>query len=60
MHGDTVQNVLKYVQYDKSDLCERWRHALERAVAEGRMSAGESSEIFKKYVSSFDGYTYLE
>mgnify|MGYP000154716669 CR=1 FL=1 len=58
--GDTVNKVLKYVQYDKHDLCERWRHALERAVTRGSLSPTESAEIYKIYQSAFEGYTYLE
>lgn len=59
VRGDTVREVLRYVQFDKEDLCERFRTTLERAVACGDISAAESAEILKKYVSAFDAYTYL-
>ncbi len=57
--GDNVHDVLKYVQYDKDDLCVRWRNSLEQAVSRGSLSAVESGEMFRKYAQAFEGYTYL-
>jgi arginine decarboxylase len=59
VYGDTIHEVLSYVQYDKEDLCERWRKALESAVNSGKLSAAESGEMFRKYSKAFEGYTYL-
>ena len=59
IHGDSVREVLKYVQYEKEDLVERWRSALELAVSRGTISAGDSGEIFRKFSQAFEGYTYL-
>ncbi len=59
VYGDTVEEVLKYVQYEKDDLLERWRNSIEQAVSRGELSASESGTLFKKYHSSFDSYTYL-
>jgi hypothetical protein len=39
LRGDTVGQVLRYVAYEKADLMERWRHALEAAVHAGRITA---------------------
>ncbi|MFN8389268.1 MAG: biosynthetic arginine decarboxylase [Bdellovibrionota bacterium] len=57
--GDNVQDVLRYVQYEKEDLCVRWRNALEQAVYSGSLTAAESGEMFRKYSQAFQGYTYL-
>jgi arginine decarboxylase len=57
--GDNVNDVLKYVQYDKDDLCMRWRNSLEQAVSRGDLTAAESGEIFRKYAQGFEAYTYL-
>ncbi len=57
--GDDVRAVLKYVQYEKDDLCERWRNAVEQAVSTGAITPAESGAIYKKYASAFDSYTYL-
>ena len=59
VNGDTIREVLKYVEFDKEDLCSKWRKALEQAVAQGSISASESGELFKKYSWAFEGYTYL-
>jgi arginine decarboxylase len=58
--GDTVSEVLKYVQYDREDLCERWRTVVEQAVSRRAITPTESAEIYRKYTNSFRGYTYLE
>lgn len=57
--GDTIRDVLRYVQYEKDDLCERWRTGLEQAVSNKMISAVESASIFRRYAEAFQGYTYL-
>lgn len=57
--GDSVREVLNYVQYDKGDLCERWRNIVELAVRQGHVTPSESAELFRKYSNAFEGYTYL-
>lgn len=59
VRGDTINEVLRFVQYDKEDLCERWRTGLERAVSSGTISASESAQLYRKYHDAFEGYTYL-
>lgn len=59
IHGDSVADVLKYVQFDRHDLCMRWRSMLEEAVRRGTISAGDSGVMYQKYARSFEGYTYL-
>jgi len=59
VRGDSVRQVLNYVQYDKRELLNRWRHALEREVRARRLSARESAALLRKYEAAFDDYTYL-
>ena len=59
VNGDTVSDVLRYVQFDKEDLCQRWRNSLERAVNKGSITAAESGNMFRQYSQAFEGYTYL-
>lgn len=59
VNGDSVEEVLKYVDFEKDELCFQWRTALEAAVARGQISATESGEMYRKYQRSFDSYTYL-
>jgi len=58
--GDTVREVLHYVQYSGDELATRMRKDAERAVRAGRMSLEESRQFLRFYESGLDGYTYLE
>lgn len=58
--GDTVEEVLKYVEFEKDELCHQWRSILETAVSNGSISATESGEMYRRYQRSFDSYTYLD
>jgi arginine decarboxylase len=58
--GDTVREVLAYVQYSAEELTARMRKDVERAVRAGRISLSESKQMLRFYESGLDGYTYLE
>ena len=58
--GDTVREVLHYVQYSADELASRMRKDVERAVRTGKISIEESRQMLTFYVDGLDGYTYLE
>jgi arginine decarboxylase len=58
--GDTVREVLHYVQYSADELLARMRKDVERAVRTGKISLEESRQLLKFYESGLEGYTYLE
>jgi arginine decarboxylase len=58
--GDTVREVLAYVQYSADELVARMRKDVERAVRTGKISLSESKQLLRFYESGLDGYTYLE
>jgi arginine decarboxylase len=58
--GDTVREVLDYVEFEPSDLTERLQSAVEKAVREGRLSHQEAGRFLKFYEDGLNGYTYLE
>ncbi|MDY0390972.1 MAG: biosynthetic arginine decarboxylase [Desulfobulbus oligotrophicus] len=58
--GDTVAEVLSYVQYDPKGLFVRFRETAEQAVRSGRISASERREIVAAYEAGLRGYTYFE
>jgi arginine decarboxylase len=58
--GDTVAEVLSYVQYDPKRLFVRFREIAEQAVRSGRISAQERREIVEAYEAGLRGYTYFE
>ncbi len=58
--GDTVREVLDYVQYKTDNLITRLRKSVETAVREGRLSYEESGRLLRFYEEGLHGYTYLE
>jgi arginine decarboxylase len=58
--GDTVREVLAYVQYSADELIARMRKDVERAVRTGKISLNESRQLLRFYESGLEGYTYLE
>lgn len=58
--GDTVTEVLNYVQYSAEKLTDRVRKDVERAVRQGKLTVAESRQLLRFYESGLEGYTYLE
>ena len=58
--GDSVGDVLSYVEYDPRELVSRFKRAAERSVREGRISAAERRAIMEAYEAGLRGYTYFE
>jgi arginine decarboxylase len=58
--GDTVADVLRYVNYSSDDLLNRLRTNIEAAVRHGRMTLEESRQLVKRYQEGLSAYTYLE
>ncbi len=57
--GDTVTEVLGYVQYDAEDLVESIRRRTEQALQENRITLEESQRLLQNYEQSLSSYTYL-
>ncbi len=57
--GDTMNEVLSYVQYDAEDLLERMRRYTEKALLENQISLEESQRLLDDYEQSLRRYTYL-
>jgi arginine decarboxylase len=60
VRGDTVQEVLGYVQYDAADLLENMRNQTELALQEGKITLQEAKLLLKNYERSLSSYTYLK
>jgi arginine decarboxylase len=58
--GDTVREVLAYVQYNGDELLNQLRKDVERAVRVNKITVQESRQLLHFYESGLDGYTYLE
>jgi arginine decarboxylase len=59
IRGETVADVLLYVQFTKEVLIDRIERHVQAAVREGRMTASEGRAFQKLYESGMSGYTYL-
>jgi len=59
VQGDTVQEVLSYVQFSSEDLVARFRRIAEASVRRRQLSFEESAELLRRYERGLKGYTYL-
>ncbi|MFN7022435.1 MAG: arginine decarboxylase, partial [Phycisphaerales bacterium] len=60
IEGDTVKEVLSYVQFDDQDMRRAVRRDIERSIKLGRLTVAEGKSLMAFYESGLDGYTYLE
>jgi arginine decarboxylase len=58
--GDTVREVLDYVQFNSKALLEEFRRDVETALREGKIGYEESGRLLRFYEDGLNGYTYLE
>jgi len=60
IRGDTVREVLDYVQFSAKTLLEEFRRDVETALRDGRIGYEESGRLLRFYEDGLNGYTYLE
>jgi arginine decarboxylase len=58
--GDTVKEVLDYVEFDVDRLMKHLRTDVEAAVRDGRIDLEQSGRLLRFYEDGMQGYTYLE
>jgi arginine decarboxylase len=58
--GDTVREVLDYVEFDAEVLIAKFRSDVEAAVREGLVDYELSGRLLRFYEDGLQGYTYLE
>jgi arginine decarboxylase len=58
--GDTVREVLDYVQFNSKVLLEEFRRDVEMALRDGKIGYEESGRLLRFYEEGLNGYTYLE
>jgi arginine decarboxylase len=58
--GDTVREVLDYVEFNVEGLRAQFRGAVELAVRESRIGYEEAGRFLRFYEGGLEGYTYLE
>jgi arginine decarboxylase len=57
VHGDTVTEVLNYVQFRASDLLQTFRRKVTQVK---HISRADANAFIADYVAGLEGYTYLE
>ena len=60
IHGDTISDVLSYVEYQPNELRRRYRDTLEQAVNDKRITAKQRQHMINTFNASMNGYTYHE
>jgi arginine decarboxylase len=60
MSGDSIADVLSYVEYQPQQLQERFRSTAEQAVRAGRITVMERQAVLEAFGASLRGYTYYE
>lgn|SRR3712207_4722019 len=58
--GETVEDVLDYVQYNPKKLVRQLETWVTKSVRQGKISLEEGKEFLNNYRSGLYGYTYLE
>lgn len=58
--GDSVEEVLKYVEYDPKRMLESFKKHIEKALADGDLFPTDRKEMIKDFKDSLQGYTYFE
>jgi len=60
VEGDTVRDVLRYVQYDPDEIRRTLRREVESALKTKRITLQEAVSMRRFLDEGLDGYTYLE
>lgn len=58
--GETVADVLEYVQYDPKKLVRRLEIWVSKAIKDKKITEAEGKEFISNYRAGLYGYTYLE
>lgn len=59
-HGDSIADVLSYVEYDPKTMQEQFRRIAEQAVREGKISVAMRQQVLLAFRESLQGYTFFE
>ncbi|MGZ3690087.1 MAG: biosynthetic arginine decarboxylase [Pseudobdellovibrio sp.] len=58
--GDTVTEVLTYVQFGRAEMVDNVRQFTEESIASGNITKQEAKALIRHYEEGLSGYTYLE
>ncbi|MGV6802568.1 MAG: biosynthetic arginine decarboxylase [Ruegeria sp.] len=58
--GDTISQVLSYVEFDPQDCVAAFRKMVDEAISTGTLMAKDRKTLMSAYRDSINGYTYYE
>ncbi|MEP5375989.1 MAG: arginine decarboxylase, partial [Hyphomicrobiales bacterium] len=58
--GDTIAEVMSYVEYDPKDCIDAFRRMVDAAISKKTLKASDRKALMKAYRESIEGYTYYE
>lgn len=58
--GDTIAEVMSYVEYDPRDCVAAFRQIVDQEISEARLKASDRKTLMTAYRDSINGYTYYE
>ena len=60
IEGDSIADVLSYVEYDPKEVVNQFRRKAEEAVSKGKITVQERRTIMETYDANMRGYTYFK
>lgn len=60
IHGDSIADVLSYVEYEPNSLYQQFRQTAEQAVRDGIINVADRQQMLAAYSEGLRGYTYFE
>ncbi len=60
LEGESVADVLDYVEFHETVLIDRMRRQIQQARNDKRLTSGEANAFLRFYQAGLKGYTYLE
>nr|WP_321524686.1 biosynthetic arginine decarboxylase [uncultured Cohaesibacter sp.] len=60
VEGDTISEVLSYVEYNPIALSNSFKQMVEKAVSDKKLTVKERKAIMSAFKESMNGYTYFE
>ena len=58
--GDSISDVLSYVEYEPKQMLEQFRRKAEQAVRDRKITAAQRQRMLGAFKDSLQGYTYFE
>ncbi len=58
--GDTISEVMAYVEYDPRDCIDAFKKLVDEAISRGTLKASDRRTLMGAYRDSINGYTYYE